>query len=80
MQTLERIGAHSHVHGLGLDERLEPYESAQGMVGQRAARKAAGMIVKIVQNAKIAGRAMLMAGPPGTGKTAIAMGLSLIHI
>lgn len=76
VQTLERIGAHSHVHGLGLDERLEPYESAQGMVGQRAARKAAGMIVKIVQNAKIAGRAMLMAGPPGTGKTAIAMGMA----
>ena len=46
------------------------------MVGQRAARKAAGMIVKIVQNAKIAGRAMLMAGPPGTGKTAIAMGMA----
>ena len=78
------------MRGLGLDERLEPQDSAQGMVGQRAARKAAGMIVKIVQNAKIAGRAMLMAGPPGTGKTAIAMGmaqtlgpdvpLSLIHI
>lgn len=45
------------------------------MVGQHAARKAAGMIVKIVQNAKIAGRAVLMAGPPGTGKTAIAMGM-----
>ena len=50
------------MRGLGLDERLEPQDSAQGMVGQRAARKAAGMIVKIVQNAKIAGRAMLMAG------------------
>lgn len=47
------------MRGLGLDERLEPQDSAQGMVGQRAARKAAGMIVKIVQNAKIAGRAML---------------------
>lgn len=64
------------MRGLGLDERLEPQDSAQGMVGQRAARKAAGMIVKIVQNAKIAGRAMLMAGPPGTGKTAIAMGMA----
>jgi len=59
---------------LGLDERLEPRDSAQGMVGQHAARKAAGMIVRIVQNGRIAGRSVLIAGPPGTGKTAIAMG------
>ena len=58
---------------LGLDERLEPRDSAQGMVGQHAARKAAGMIVRIVQNGRIAGRSVLIAGPPGTGKTAIAM-------
>ncbi|GAC99879.1 DNA helicase, TBP-interacting protein [Pseudozyma hubeiensis SY62] len=46
------------------------------MVGQRAARKAAGLIVKMVQDARIAGRAILMAGPPSTGKTAIAMGMA----
>ncbi|WFD33262.1 DNA helicase [Malassezia cuniculi] len=76
IQTLERIGVHSHIQGLGLDERLEPQESAQGMVGQQSARKAAGTIVKIVQAAKIAGRAVLITGPPSTGKTAIAMGMS----
>ena len=76
VQTLERIGVHSHIQGLGLDERLEPHDSAQGMVGQHAARKAAGTIVKIVQAAKIAGRAVLIAGPPSTGKTAIAMGMA----
>ncbi len=46
------------------------------MVGQRAARKAAGLIVKMVQDGRIAGRAILMAGPPSTGKTAIAMGMA----
>ena len=46
------------------------------MVGQHAARKAAGTIVKIVQAGRIAGRAVLIAGPPGTGKTAIAMGMA----
>ncbi|WFD31653.1 DNA helicase [Malassezia sp. CBS 17886] len=76
VQTLERIGAHSHVRGLGLDERLEPRDSAQGMVGQHAARRAAGTIVRIVQGGTIAGRAVLIAGPTGTGKTAIAMGMA----
>lgn len=44
------------------------------MVGQGKARKAAGMILKMVQEGRIAGRAMLFAGPPSTGKTAIALG------
>ena len=46
------------------------------MVGQAKARKAAGMILKMVQEGRIAGRAMLFAGPPSTGKTAIALGKS----
>jgi RuvB-like protein 2 len=44
------------------------------MIGQGKARKAAGVILKMVQEGRIAGRAILMAGPPSTGKTAIAMG------
>ncbi|KAJ8502597.1 hypothetical protein ONZ45_g9107 [Pleurotus djamor] len=73
---MERIGAHSHIRGLGLDERLEPRANSQGMVGQAKARKAAGMILKMVQEGRIAGRAMLFAGPPSTGKTAIALGMA----
>jgi len=46
------------------------------MVGQAKARKAAGMILKMVQEGRIAGRAMLFAGPPSTGKTAIALGMA----
>ena len=48
--------------------------NSQGMVGQGKARKAAGMVLKMVQEGKIAGRAILFAGPPSTGKTAIALG------
>ena len=74
-------GAHSHIRGLGLDDRLEPRANSQGMVGQAKARKAAGMILKMVQEGRIAGRAMLFAGPPSTGKTAIALGnLSLFGL
>ena len=46
------------------------------MVGQPEARKAAGVILKMIQEGKIAGRAVLLAGQPGTGKTAIAMGMA----
>lgn len=116
LTRIERIGAHSHVRGLGLDDALEARDVSQGMVGQQQARKvccqclsysrgsirayqlastakcgfehctsrsprpcaaqAAGVIVKMIQGGKIAGRAVLLAGQPGTGKTAIAMGMA----
>nr|KAG5686072.1 hypothetical protein BaRGS_030687 [Batillaria attramentaria] len=55
---IERIGAHSHIRGLGLDDALEARQTSQGMVGQLEARRAAG-------EGKIAGRAVLIAGQPG---------------
>ncbi|SJM81701.1 RuvB-like protein 2 [Zygosaccharomyces bailii] len=76
LKSLSLIAAHSHITGLGLDEHLQPREASEGMVGQLQARRAAGIILKMVQNGTIAGRAILMAGPPSTGKTALAMGLS----
>eukprot|EP00568_Trieres_chinensis_P008330 CAMPEP_0183292462 /NCGR_PEP_ID=MMETSP0160_2-20130417/1508_1 /TAXON_ID=2839 ORGANISM="Odontella Sinensis, Strain Grunow 1884" /NCGR_SAMPLE_ID=MMETSP0160_2 /ASSEMBLY_ACC=CAM_ASM_000250 /LENGTH=169 /DNA_ID=CAMNT_0025453409 /DNA_START=96 /DNA_END=602 /DNA_ORIENTATION=- len=77
LTRLERIGAHSHIRGLGLDDALEPRGGgSQGMVGQPAARRAVGVIHKMIKEGKIGGRAVLLAGKPGTGKTAIAMGLA----
>ncbi|KAJ3139890.1 RuvB-like 2 [Geranomyces variabilis] len=73
---MERIGAHSHIRGLGLDDALEARATSQGMVGQLQARKAAGVILEMIKDGQIAGRAILMAGAPGTGKTAIAMGMA----
>jgi RuvB-like protein 2 len=49
------------------------------MVGQHAARKAAGIVVRMVSGKNgngMAGRLVLIAGPPGTGKTAIAMAIA----
>lgn len=34
MTRIERIGAHSHIRGLGLDDSLDPRKVSQGMVGQ----------------------------------------------
>jgi RuvB-like protein 2 len=76
LTKIERIGAHSHIRGLGLDDALEPRQTSQGMVGQTKARKAAGVILEMIKEGKIAGRAILMAGAPGTGKTAIALGMA----
>lgn len=76
LTRIERIGAHSHIRGLGLDSALEPRAVSEGMVGQAPARKAAGIILHMIRDGRIAGRAILIAGQPGTGKTAIAMGLA----
>jgi len=73
---IERIGTHSHIRGLGLDDALEPREVSQGMVGQLPARRASGVVLEMIKEGKIAGRAVLIAGQPGTGKTAIAMGMA----
>ena len=74
------IGAHSHIRGLGLDDALEARKVSQGMVGQTSARRAAGIILEVIREGKIAGRAILIAGHPGTGKTAIAMGMFSVII
>ncbi|MCJ1244227.1 RuvB-like protein 2 [Trapelia coarctata] len=77
LRGLNLVAAHSHVRGLGVDPNtLEPSHSAQGLVGQEKARKAAAVILQMVKDGKIAGRAVLIAGPPSTGKTAIAMGMA----
>jgi len=73
---IERIGAHSHIRGLGLADDLEARKTSQGMVGQQEARKAAGVILSMIREGLIAGRAILIGGQPGTGKTALAMGMA----
>lgn len=47
-----------------------------GFVGQEQAREAAGLVVDLIRSRKMAGRALLLAGAPGTGKTALALGIA----
>jgi len=73
--TFERVHAHSHIKGLGL-EGLKAKHTADGMVGQEEAREAAGIIVRMIKEGKFSGKAVLIAGPPGSGKTAIAVAIA----
>lgn len=76
IQRVERVGAHSHIRGLGLSDSLVALDAADGLVGQQEARRAAGVVVRMIQEGKIAGRAILLSGQPGSGKTALAMGIA----
>jgi len=70
------VATHSHVKGLGLNDDGTAAEVASGLVGQEKAREAMGITVELIKTKKMAGRALLLAGAPGTGKTALALALA----
>jgi len=72
----QRVATHSHVKGLGLNDDGTAAEVASGLVGQEKAREAMGITVELIKTKKMAGRALLLAGAPGTGKTALALALA----
>lgn len=71
-----RIAAHSHIKGLGLTPMGTAGQRHAGLVGQEQAREAAGVVVELIRLKKMAGRALLLAGGMGTGKTALALAIS----
>jgi hypothetical protein len=82
----QKIASHTHITGLGLDPQGNALEMGNGLVGQIEARKAAGVIKDLILTKQMSGKGfyffvinytnkgLLFAGPPGTGKTALALG------
>jgi RuvB-like protein 1 (pontin 52) len=72
-----RVASHTHIKGLGLDEYGRALDSsAAGLVGQDKAREACGLVVDLIRSKRMSGRALLLAGAPGSGKTALAMAVA----
>eukprot|EP00808_Paulinella_micropora_P010303 g60333.t1 len=75
-QQLNRISAHTHIKGLGVKEDGTALPAGGGLIGQIKAREAASLVVHLIKTKKMAGKALLLAGAPGTGKTALAIAIS----
>ncbi|KAI0337483.1 RuvB-like helicase 1 [Trametopsis cervina] len=71
-----RIAPHSHIKGLGLSPEGYANVEGAGFVGQVNAREACGVVVDLVKLRKFSGRALLLVGAPGTGKTALALAIA----
>jgi len=72
----ERIATHTHIKGLGLNADGTALRVGDGLVGQCNGREAAGILVDMIKAKKMAGKAVMFCGPPGTGKTALAIAVS----
>eukprot|EP00877_Chromochloris_zofingiensis_P002755 jgi/Chrzof1/12480/Cz06g35250.t1 len=72
----QRVATHTHIKGLGLQDDGLAHPMAAGFVGQEQAREACGVVVDLIRQRKMAGRALLLTGAPGTGKTALALGIA----
>ncbi|KAG6874527.1 RuvB ATP-dependent DNA helicase pontin [Termitomyces sp. T32_za158] len=75
-RPLSRIAAHSHIKGLGLTPEGFAAVDSAGFIGQVNAREACGVVVDLIKSRKFSGRALLLVGAPGTGKTALALAVS----
>ncbi|KAI3963905.1 hypothetical protein MKW92_020466 [Papaver armeniacum] len=73
LTRIERIGAHSHIRGLGLDSALEPRDVPKAWLVKLRPSKQRESFFEMIKEGKIAGRAVLLAGQPNSQETLFAM-------
>ncbi|KAI5191800.1 RuvB-like protein 2 [Nematocida sp. AWRm77] len=73
LPSIERIGAHTHIRGLGVSEDMSTIAET-GLVGMHSQRKAMYLISKLVRDN--IGRLVLLAGASGSGKSALCAALA----
>lgn len=73
LSGIERIGAHSHIRGLGVSTDMGEL-TENGLVGQHVPRKALHTIGRLASDN--IGRLVLLTGPPESGKSALAAALA----
>jgi RuvB-like protein 1 (pontin 52) len=61
---------------LGLEDDGTAKTVSNGFIGQEQAREACGIVLEMIRMKKMAGRALLLTGAPGSGKTALALGIA----
>ena len=76
LRATKRMSSRNARQGLGVNEKGSAVPQAAGWVGQESAREACGVVVDMIKEKKMAGRALLLTGAPGTGKTALALGIA----
>lgn len=74
--TRDRAAAHTHIKGLGLEDDGHARLNDAGFIGQQQAREACGVVVDMIKAKRFSGKAILLAGAAGTGKTALAVAIS----
>lgn len=55
---LQRIAAHSHIKGLGVDKDGIALPISHGLVGQEQAREACSLVVDLIKTKKMSGKGM----------------------
>lgn len=59
-----------------MDEDGSAIPVSGGFVGQTSAREACSLVIDLIRTKRFSGRALLLAGGPGTGKTALALAMA----
>jgi len=66
-----RVATHTHIKGLGLNEKGAAVAQAAGWVGQESAREASGVVVDMIKEKKNGWKSLVIYGCAGDGEDGV---------